>query len=352
MTEMEMSLIQNNSKANYSWEIGTTEDPNFRYWYDYYTRQGELLTKYGSPIFLFIGLVGNALSLGLIARRPFRQMSSGVYLLVLAVTDLLICALGIADWIPEATMGFSLTDHKVVCKVMQYFSKVLEQTSSWMVVAITVERAAIVIRPHKAMYITTRKVAWILTAAIVTILAVINIRQPFIVGLDEDGECFFIKQLHEKLGGIVLALLDLLIYSLFPSIILIACNVALAVKLQKQHKDCLVEDSEEVAKKHKKQIIAMVIALSILFVVLTLPHSCFIISDFIPPKLLWVPVTRELWFDIVSLLVTINHSINVFIYLLTFTHEFRDLFRCCKCFHKTQNEGDMSETHCSVSTVM
>ena len=286
MTEMEMSLIQNNSTANYSWEIGTTEDPNFRYWYDYYTRQGELLTKYGSPIFLFIRLVGNALSLGLIARRPFRQMSSGVYLLVLAVADLLICALGIADWIPEATMGFSLTDHKVVCKVMRYFSKVLEQTSSWMVVAITVERAAIVIRHHKAMYITTRKVAWIITAAIVTILAVINIRQPFIVGLDEDGECFFIKQLHEKLEGIVLALLDLLTYSLIPSIILIACNVALAVKLQKQRKDCLVEESEEVAKKHKKQIIAMVIALSILFVVLTLPHSCFIISDFIPPNIL------------------------------------------------------------------
>ena len=43
--KMEMSLIQNNSTANYSWVIGTTEDPNFRYWYDYYTRQGELLKK-------------------------------------------------------------------------------------------------------------------------------------------------------------------------------------------------------------------------------------------------------------------------------------------------------------------
>ena len=349
---MGMHFELNDSSANHSGEIGTTEDPNFKFWFDYYARQGELLYYYGFPIFLFIGLVGNIISIILITRQPFRSMSSGVYLLFLAVADLSICALGIADWLPEATMGYLISNHEAVCKTSEYFSKVLEQTSSWMIVALTVERAAIVMRPRKALLITTRKMAWMISAVVITVLMLINIRQPFIVGIVENGQCFFIKQVNNHLGGIALALLDLLIYSFIPSIVLIICNVALAVKLKQQRKDCLIEESEESVNKYKKQIIAMVITLSVVFVVLTLPYSCFVISDFVPPDMLWTPTTRELWFYIVSLLVTVNHSINIFLYFLMFRQEFWNIFKCCNCSRDTTTKDNVSDGHCSVSTVM
>ena len=348
MMNMEM---ENNSTANYSGEFNTTEDLNFRYWPDYYSRQGALVYKYGIGIFIFIGLVGNLLCLVLIARRPFRQMSSGVYLLLLAVADLLFCALNTDEWIPEATMGLPLTANEAMCKTVTYFEKFLEQTSSWMVVAITVERTAILVRPRRASLITTRKMAWNISTVIVTVLALINLRQPFIVGIVDDGECFLIKQLNNHLGGIALALLDLLSYSLIPSIILIVCNIILAVKLNHQKKDCLIEESEENTDTYRRQIIAMVIALSIVFVVLTLPLSCFLISDFVPPKLLWQPASRELWFNIVALLVTVNHSTNIFLYILMFRQEFVDIFKCCKCSGKTRTEEreDVNEEHDTVS---
>ena len=351
MMNMAMSFVEINSTANYSGEIATTEDPN--YWPDYYSRQGDLVYKYGDGVFFFIGLVGNPLSLVLIARRPFRQMSSGVYLLLLAVADLLICALRTVNWIPEANMGFSLTDNVVMCKTVTYLAKFFEQTSSWMIVAITVERTAIVVRPRRASLITTRKMAWIISTVIIAVLALINLRQPFIFGIVDDGGCFLIKQLNNHLGGIALGLLDLLSYSLIPSIILIVCNIILAVKLNHQKKDCLIEESEENADTYRRQIIAMVIALSIVFVVLTLPLSCFLISDFVPPKLLWQPASRELWFNIVALLVTVNHSTNIFLYILMFRQEFVDIFKCCKCSGKTRTEEseDVNEGDSTVSFI-
>ena len=352
MIEMEMSVIQNNSTANYSGEISTTEDPDYNYWYEYYTRQGVLLNKYAFPIFFFIGLVGNILSIILIMKGTLKHMSSGVYLLFLAVADLFICALGIADWLPRVAMDYVITDHEAVCKTIQFFSKVLEQTSSWMIVAITVERAVVLIRPRHALLLTTRRMAWIITAAIVTTLVLINIRQPFIAGIIDEGGCHYIKEIDEHLTGIPLALLDLLIYSFIPSIILIACNVSLAVRLNKQHKDSLIEESKENVKNNKKQITAMVIALTFVFVVLTLPYSCFMISDFVPPDILWVPNTRELWFDIVKLLVVVNHSINIFLYFLIFRQDFWDMFKCGKLCHKTRIEEDVIEGNYSLSTIM
>ena len=339
-----MDVFQADLTVNQSTMVSPTEDPVFSYWYQYYTKQGEHLYRYGFPLFLIVGVFGNILSIILMTRGTFKQMSSGVYLLLLSISDLIVCAMGIADWFPETVFGFSISSNAAVCKGTQYLGKLFEQISSWMIVAVTMERSLIMIRPRLAWIISTRKMSWIVSAVIVTVLALINIYQPFIVGIVRDGGCFFVKQFDDHLVGIAFALTDLLLYSLIPSIILISCNAALAIKLNERRKLNLTVDIADTTVTCTKKIIVMVITISIVFVFLTLPYSCFIISDFIPPGILYIPTTRELWFYIVSLLVTVNHSINIFLYFLTFRQEFWDIFKCFKCSGGTQVDDNLQST--------
>ena len=335
-----MEISWDNSPVNQSTMAAPSEDPE----YNYYSMEGERLYKYGAPVILFIGLFGNLLGIILMTRGTFKQMSSGVYLLLLSISDLIVCILYIVEWFPVAAMGTYVTNHSAVCKGHWYLRKLFEQTSSWMIVAITVERALIMIKPSVAYIISTRRTSWIVSAVIMTILGLVNIYQPFIVGIGSDGECFFVKIFNDHLVGVVFALTDLLLYSLIPSIILIVFNTALAFKLNERRKRHLTADIADTRMSCTKRLIAMVIGLSVLFVVLTLPHSCFIISDFIPENILYTPETRELWFGIVAMLVVVNHSINIFLYFLTFRQEFWDIFKCCKFSVGIQADDKLSTT--------
>ena len=345
----------NISTTNQSVEVIPTKDSVFKYWSEYYVHQGDLLYHYGFPLFLFMGLLGNILSVILMTRGTFRHMSSGVYLLFLSISDLSICALSIADWLPKATMNYYISNHEAVCKGTQYVGKLLEHTSSWMIVAVTVERAIVVTMPHRAKVISTRKKAWIVSGLIVLVLGSINIYQPLIIGIVEDGRCFFVEWINDELFGIVFALIDLFIYSFIPSIVLTACNIMLVVKLKESLKFRSTAVGGGSSNNDPKRIIAMVISISIVFIVLTLPHSCFIISDFVPPEILYVPTTRELWYSIVSLGITLNHSVNFFLYFLTgpkFRHEFWKLFTCCRDSSEAKNDNSVTNKSCTVSTVM
>ena len=345
----------NISTANLSLEVSPTTDLVFEQWFEYYAKQGELLYHYGFPLFLFIGLLGNILSVILMTRGTFRQMSSGVYLLFLSISDLSICALSIANWLPEATMNYYISNHEAVCKGTQYVGKLLEHTSSWMIVAVTVERAIVVTMPHRAKVISTRKKAWIVSGLIVLVLGLINIYQPLIVGIVEDGYCFFVEGINDELFGIVFALIDLFVYSFIPSTVLTICNIVLVVKLKESLKFRSTAGGGEGSDNDTKKVIAMVISISIVFIVLTLPHSCFIISDFVPQDILYVPTTRELWYYIVALGLTLNHSVNFFLYFLTgpkFRQEFWKLFNCCRDSPKANNDNSVTNKSCTVSTVM
>ena len=344
---------KSNNSANHSLEISPTVDAVFEYWYQYYSKQGERLYHYGFPLFLFTGLLGNVLCVILILRGTFHHMPCGVLFLLLSFSDLSVNVLGIVHWLPEATMGYVISSHDAVCKVTQYFGKLFEQTSSWMIVAITVERVIVVTMPHWKRFISSKRQAMVLSGIIVAILGSINVYQPMIVGIVEDGQCFFIEKFNDQFIGVAFALTDLLIYSFLPSIILIICNVTLVVNVGKNQMFTAVGYGSEAPKHNTGKFIVMVITLNVVFVVLTLPHSCFIISDFVPPDVLYMPTTRELWFYIVALLLTLNHSINFFLYFFTnikFRRDFWKLFGVFKSAASSQIDG--CESRVDLTTVV
>ena len=343
-----------NSTTNQSVEVVPTEEDVFDYWSEYYANQGELIYHYGFPLFLFMGLLGNILSVILMMRGTFRQMSSAVYLLLLALSDLTVCTVDIATWLPKVTINYTITNHEAVCKGFHYIATLFKQTSSWMIVAVTVERAIVVTMPHRAKVVSKRRKAWIVSSIVVLVLGLINIYQPIIVGPDAEG-CFFIEGLNIELIGLMFPLIDLCMYSVIPSVILIVCNIVLVVKLTKRLKFHATVAGGNSSDNDTKRIIAMVISISIVFIVLTLPHSCFIISDFVPPEMLYEPTTKELWYAIVRLGVTLNHSINFFLYFPSgkkFRQEVWKLFNCCRCSAKTENVENSSSGSRTVSTVI
>ena len=352
---MEVTTGVNGSASTNETGIGVPAwYPVWLYWYNHYIEIADLLAYYCDPLIMFIGLFGNILSVILMRRGSFRKMSSGVYLLFLSASDLSFNLLNFSVWLPGIAMDFYIGSFDVMCKLIVYIEKICVQTSSWMIVAVTLERAIAVALPHRAKVISTRKKAWVVSCVITAFVSLLNIYQLFIMGVVEDGGCFFTDEFNDKLEGIAFAVTDLLMYSLGPSIILIACNCVLVTKLKESQKFRASVGSGDAVDNDTTKIVMMVVIISCAFVVFTVPHSCFIISDFIPAEYLWLPTTRELWFTICLSLLGVNHSINFFLYFMTgpkFRKEFWSLLKCNRLANNMPKDQDNSTSSRTVSTV-
>jgi len=77
-----------------AFEVTLMEVPSYRL--------QKLLYVYTSPIIVFVGLVGNILSMMVLSSRPMRRVSTYCYLAVLAAVDSLVLGVGLLPkWLDE-----------------------------------------------------------------------------------------------------------------------------------------------------------------------------------------------------------------------------------------------------------
>ena len=104
------------------------------------------LTLVLAPVFLLVGGVGNSLSAAVMLRKQFRRMSLGIYLFLLAMADntTLLSNRLTRDWIRFVT-GVNLRAYsEVSCKSLVYIMYSASSISSWLIVAVSVERMLVV----------------------------------------------------------------------------------------------------------------------------------------------------------------------------------------------------------------
>ena len=329
LTTNNWMLGENGSKLGAVW-LAPTVDPVWAAWYAYYTEQGTYLYMYTLMPIYVVGIVGNSLSTVVVTRGSFRHMSSGVYLLLLSLADLGTCIAISIIWLDELYLNSAIGRIGWLCKLGSYVQNVFFVMSSWMIVAITAERAIIIALPHKSKAILTRKRAWRVSGCVLFVLCALNTYQPIIYGVEPGDSCFLTEDYNNNLSGVIFGVVDALQYALIPLVILLVCNIILVHNLCKSlhfHSAAGVAQSTDAGTR---RIIPMVITISVVFMVLTFPGALFLLSDYIPRDILWMPPSRELWFEIVNMFRYLNHTINFFLYLLTgpkFRQEFWNLFK-------------------------
>ncbi|TPP66802.1 G-protein coupled receptor [Fasciola gigantica] len=100
------------------------------------------------PILFLIGSFGNILSFSVLSHRSTLYPSSYIYLAVLAVVDECVLFVGLLrQWIDRLTSHRLEDQHWILCKVLNFTGVTASCFSVWIIVAVTVERALVIILP-------------------------------------------------------------------------------------------------------------------------------------------------------------------------------------------------------------
>uniref|UniRef100_A0A336LWA2 CSON006534 protein n=1 Tax=Culicoides sonorensis TaxID=179676 RepID=A0A336LWA2_CULSO len=131
---------------------------------------GDILVFYYTPTIVFVGIIGNILSVLVFFRTKLRKLSSSYYLAALGMSDTCFLILSFITWLNFADIN--LTNHNVACQLYYYLQGVCSFLSVWYVVAFTVERFIAVLYPLKRQSMcTVRRAVIVLCGLTVAALA-------------------------------------------------------------------------------------------------------------------------------------------------------------------------------------
>ena len=296
---------------------------------------------YITPALLFIAVLGNLISFVVFSTPPYRQSLTAVLYRVLAVVDTMVVV--IYDGLKTFALlvsGVSVLNYNIVtCKLLVPLHLWSRAFSSWVLVIISLERFIGILYPHRAKVINTKwRFGWLTFAIAMSLLAfysplfitigwssldVQGVRSGAICGLNIDRERF---QEYFFILGWATTFLTCLI----PFAFIITFNVSIVGALIRRRKQIHGNHDSET---RNSGTIAILMAVSITFIILTLPYSLYFLLQ-VYFKSIQDYVSYEKTFILLkyaNICDTANHSINIVLYCLCgrkFRQCLRDMF-CC-----------------------
>ena len=192
---------------------------------------------------LLLGTVGNILVVLVIARRKVLRLSTnGMYLMCLALADLLVLYTGLLrHWILHLTDVNIRNTSDASCKVHLCLTYFATQLASWVLINLTMERVVAVFLPHRAKVIFTQPRAAVGLVITTVLVAVVNIPYLWVFRLVEHNDSHSINETTENLicdaDPHLLQVSDALdwvhfaVASAVPFAIMAAANVAMAIEV-------------------------------------------------------------------------------------------------------------------------
>ena len=205
-------------------------------------------------IIIIVGVVANLLGLIVLLQPALRRQSTFVYLIFLSVTDTMTLIL---HGITNIHSHYTYTYHTRVAYMLPF--QTLQQASSWILVAVTVERYIIVKHPLRARTMCTRKITFIVISAV---LIVSPVSQGF--GLT----CF----IHFQQCSLAYEFIFVGIYAFVPFLIFIVANIII-ISHMKQRSNMqsdltnvtLGHGQETIMNREERRVTVMLAATTVTF---------------------------------------------------------------------------------------
>ncbi|XP_053379853.1 FMRFamide receptor-like [Mercenaria mercenaria] len=345
------------------------------------------LWKTISPVFLVLGTVGNLLSIVVLTRPGTRKSSTAIYLTALAITDLTVLYTGFLRWWMIYTFDLDIRlFNDVGCRFHWFSTFVAPEISSWLLVAVTCERIACTIWPHRVRLVCTRRSARFTVFAIVLVLCGgschlifgTSLRtaeiEPSLISLENmttSGTLIgnnqstrtttdlysanesernttdthaveykficdaFSDEMYRSFFSFVYPWIDLLLYFFIPSVILSVGEVLILRKVMESRRLRIRMSQKSNAcveiTANSRSIIIMLLTVNAVFIICTTPISVFLIG-----RPYWVNSEtgltehQEIVWAVVNLLMYLNHTINFILYFLSgsrFREKVYELFK-------------------------
>lgn len=286
------------------------------------------------PILIFFGTIGNVLSIIVLRRPKIRKSVCSIYFIALSVSDLLVLYTGLLrQWIHKTFDVDIRHMGSAGCKIHTWLVYFFLDFSSWILVAVTVERVLLVWFPRKATVKCTKNLAKLSLFVIGTCLLLVNSHILYGRGLDVtntngssvvDYTCSFISDHYEDFWTSTWPSVDLTIFCGGPFCFLLIGNILIFLKVLLT-KRAVKRQCKNVVKTRKKDskfssMSIMLLVVNTTFLLCNTPISVYLIG-----YETWVQkvhgreyVTLEyLIWSVVNILMYLNNSINFLLYILS-----------------------------------
>ncbi|CAG5122822.1 unnamed protein product [Candidula unifasciata] len=202
---------------------------------DFFVKSTYTVIEFFSVILLTFGYVCNPISVAVMSRKPFRNTAMSVYLRFVAICDTLTLTNGLVSMFRLSELGRDIFRDMNICCLYYWTLGVSTKCSSWTLLAVTVERAISTARPHKVKAMCSAASAKVFVLLIVLLWGGVTMFVPFMLG----HQNFTVPQTnitHTRIcvlarttpGTLFLNFfLDTAAYGIFPSVVLIICNVVI-----------------------------------------------------------------------------------------------------------------------------
>ena len=279
-----------------------------------------------TPILIFLGTVGNGLSLAVMLRKALRRSTTSLLLAALAVVDTAVLYVATLPIWLQKMFHFSLRDASpVTCKLRLYVCRVLSQLSPWIIVLVAVERLIIVFVPHKAhLLLTRRRVAASIAVTGCTLVAA-NLHAVWMfsyIDIKGGGMRCYKRRNDSYFLTYVSPMLNAVLSSFLPAAVLVVSNVAIVVKIARER--CNVNRERPM---NSSGMTAMLVMVSVVFIVTTVPVQ---ISN-----MLWVYLSKDYTLftsiDYTIVLVSTNYAINFLLYCVSGSRFRREAIAMLTC---------------------
>jgi hypothetical protein len=301
----------------------------------------QILLRFGVPIVIILGVVGNALSLLVLCRQNYSNASTTWYMKTTAIFDFMNCSavLGV-KWTTTHYPHILIAMGDGFCKGFFFGANWMVTTSAWILVFMTIDRAISVCQPLKAGQICTvsraRKTVVVMTIVFALLASPSFTRNMKIPrGVINRAQCPFSPAW----------LFDVFHYSVVvvrlwaaPMIVLF-CNIAIVTALFRRHqkRERLFQAIESRNRK-ESQLNTMLMLVSWVFILCYFPNAIDILVWNVGYPAPWTQreaAVRKITYEVVATMMYLNNAVNFYLYVLgvkRFRDDFINTFWCSKEF--------------------
>ncbi|KAL8616694.1 hypothetical protein ACOMHN_031676 [Nucella lapillus] len=208
-------------------------------------------------LIVLVGLVGNCLSFVVMKAKPLRHKSYSHYLCALAVFDSIVLMTRETHHLdnlltyfhhPGLFSGFSTP----ACKMFRFAETLSCLVSSWMVVAMALERLLVVYRPFRKNVLCTQKGALVVITSIFVISSYTQVFRLVMV-VSDNGKCLSDPYYEQVYMMLHIYVYQIVLAFLLPVIVVFICNVSVLKKIYQEVKRQEVKRQEVKRQEVKRQ---------------------------------------------------------------------------------------------------
>lgn len=349
--------------AHYLSTDDTAPSSTDTYWQ---TMADDYVYTYVSPILIVSGTIGNAMSVIILQNRLFRSSSTGFILTALAVLNVAVLNTGLMQFWLTYAFSVKLRDMSTFsCRFHNLLTYYLHQLASWTLILLTIERSVAVCCPLRCRELCSKRRILLSWCCIAVILFAAN--SFFLVGFDllpeaENGRSgndtttdavvtyvCYVRSEWSHFFEDQWCWIDAFLGDFFPFAAVLIGNIVTVTKIKHSRKARLGQLNSATRLKEKMaSTTAMLISVSFLFLLLTLPIDAFIIYYAYSGTAAFSDRDQAIYdfgYAVVTMLYYTNNALDFLMYLVSgrkFRQALLETFLPCR---QVTNRNSQSGNH-------